>query len=451
MTFQELNISKQLLNALNELGFTEATPIQQEAFPAIMSGKDLVGIAQTGTGKTFAYLLPILRQLTFSDQRNPRVLIVVPTRELVVQVVEEVEKLTEYMSVRINGVYGGTNINTQKERVIEGQDILVATPGRLLDLALSGELRLRDVKKFVIDEVDEMLNLGFRPQLIRVMDLLPEKRQNLMFSATMDREIDEIIDIFFNLPNKIEIVPTGTPLDKIAQQAYHVPNFNTKINLLEKLLLTDDTMDKVLVFVESKKLADKVFEQMSKKFPDQFGVIHSNKSQNLRFATIDKFQDGLTRVLIATDIISRGLDITDVTHVINFDTPVIATSYIHRIGRTGRAEKEGVAITFINQAEEEFQGNIEKMMQQPIPMMSMPDDIEISDVFADHELPKVVQKDYLRDLSKKQPKESNAYHEKKEKNKKVNLGGSYRRELAKKYKKPKTRGMKNQGKSIKKG
>lgn len=450
MTFEELNISKPLLNALADLGFTNTTPIQSAAFPAIMSGKDIVGIAQTGTGKTFAYLLPILRQLTYSDQRNPRVLIVVPTRELVVQVVEEAKKLTEYMSIRVNGVYGGTNINTQKELVILGQDILVATPGRLLDLCLSGELRLRDVRKLVIDEVDEMFNLGFRPQLIRVMDLLSDKRQNLMFSATMDREIEEVIDIFFSTPIKIEIVPTGTPLDKIEQRAYHVPNFNTKINLLENLLSTDDTMDKVLVFVESKKLADKVFENISRAFPEQIGVIHSNKSQNLRFSTIDKFQDGVTRVLIATDIISRGLDINDVTHVINFDTPVIASSYIHRIGRTGRAEKEGVAITFINQAEREYQVEIEQMMQQSIPMVQLPEEVTISDIFADHELTKIVQKDYLRDLSKKLPRDSKAYHDKSDKNKKTNQGGSYRRKLAEKYSKTKTRGQKNQGKSIRK-
>lgn len=220
MTFSDLNLNRFLLDALNEMGFTTPTPIQEKAFSVIMSSRDMVGIAQTGTGKTFAYLLPILRQLTFSEQKYPRVLIVVPTRELVVQVVEEIENLTPYINVRFVGVYGGTNLNKQKQVVYEGQDIIVATPGRLLDLALDGILKLKQVQKLVIDEVDEMMNLGFRPQLITLLDLLPKKRQSILFSATLTKEVSGILNQFFKAPVKIEIASSGSPLDTITQLAY---------------------------------------------------------------------------------------------------------------------------------------------------------------------------------------------------------------------------------------
>lgn len=243
-TFKDLNLSKQLLNALNDIGFETPTPIQEKAFPVIMSGKDAVGIAQTGTGKTFAYLLPILRQLTYSVQRQPRVLIVVPTRELVLQVVDEVAKLSVYMQARCVGVYGGGNINTQKQQVYNGVDILVATPGRLIDLTLSRTLQFNSIQKLVIDEVDEMLNLGFRPQLIKILDILPERRQNLMFSATLNEDVEMMIDTYFKKPEYIELISRGTPLEKIIQQAYNVPNFYTKVNLLEYLLQTENPLPK---------------------------------------------------------------------------------------------------------------------------------------------------------------------------------------------------------------
>ena len=261
MKFTDLNIGKPLNNALIDLGLDTPTPIQSESFSPVMAGKDVVGIAQTGTGKTFAYLLPILRGLKYSEQKHPRVLILVPTRELVVQLAEEINKLTAYMTVRVKAVYGGTNINTQKQDVHEGSDIVVATPGRLLDLALSGVLRLKKVQQIVIDEVDEMLDLGFRTQLINLFDILPQRRQNLMFSATMTEDVEEIIGQFFFEPEKIEIAPSGSTVDHIEQFAYHLPNFNTKFNLLDHLILEDKLGTKNLIFVETKKLADSLYER----------------------------------------------------------------------------------------------------------------------------------------------------------------------------------------------
>jgi ATP-dependent RNA helicase RhlE len=440
VTFKDLNLNNPLQNALAEEGYIYPTPIQVEALPIIQSGKDVIGVAQTGTGKTFAYLLPIIKNLKFSEQRQPRVLILVPTRELVVQVVKQIEMLTKYISIRYLGVYGGTNINTQKQKVYDGVDILVATPGRLLDLTLTGNLRFKSLQQLVIDEVDEMLNLGFRTQLTNILDILPERRQNLMFSATLTEDVDNLIHSFFNSPIKIEIAATGTPLELIIQKAYHVPNFYTKINLLEHLL-QDDKMSKVLIFVDNKKLADRLAEYLQEKYGEVTGVIHSNKSQNFRLRSIEKFDDGTNRILIATELIARGIDITDVTHVINFDTPTIAENYMHRIGRTGRADKEGVAITFINEVEEEYQEMIETLMNQKIPMFEIPEEVEISNKFTDEERPNLMDKHYLK-VNAHSSKSGSGLHKKKAKNSKVNLGGSYKRTIKEKYKKPKTRSAK---------
>ena len=426
MTFLELNLNTPLLNALNDLGFENPTPIQEKLYPAVLSGRDAVGIAQTGTGKTFAYLLPILRQLKYSDQKHARILIVVPTRELVLQVVGEIEKLTKYMTVRVVGVYGGTNINTQKQVVYNGMDIVVATPGRLVDLVMTGILRLKSIQKLVIDEVDEMLNLGFRPQLMSFMDSLPVKRQNLMFSATLTEDVAAMIDNYFYEPETIEIQVQGTPLEQISQYYYLVPNFFTKINLLENLLSDVELFQRVLIFVSSKQLADRVFELIDPVFPDQIGVLHSNKSQNYRINALERFRGGTSRMLIATDVASRGLDIADISHVVNFDTPENSEDYIHRTGRTGRAEKAGIAITFVNDVETKFLAEIEKFMNRSLEEKSIPAEVKISNIFTDEERPVLFDKDYLV-----QPNaitdSLGAFHEKKEKNRKVNLGGPGKR------------------------
>lgn len=441
LKFSDLNINTVLLNALDDLGLVEATPIQEQVFPVIMSGRDVVGIAQTGTGKTFAYILPILRQLKFSQQRHPRILVLVPTRELVEQVVGEFRKLTEYMSVRIGGVYGGTNINTQKELVYDGLDVLVATPGRLIDLSLTGVLRLKNIQKLVIDEVDEMLNLGFRAQLEQIQELLPDKRQNLMFSATVTDDVEQLINQWFYHPIRVEVAATGTPLEKIFQTGYMVANFYTKLNLLKHLLQTNESMDKVLVFVQSKSLADLLFDELNKDFEEQVGVIHSNKSQNFRFRMVEEFLDGKKRVLLATDLIARGMDINQVSHVINFDLPETAESYIHRIGRTGRADAEGIAMAFVEEKDEAIWASIQKLMKKEVRLEPMPAEVQESERLLESEkevLPGMMVNKAPRPVSRK----GTAFHEKKDKNKKTNQGGSYRRKLAAKYKKPKTRGQK---------
>ncbi|WP_299682397.1 DEAD/DEAH box helicase [uncultured Tenacibaculum sp.] len=447
--FEDLDLSNPLRNSIADLGFTHSTPIQAQAFPVVRSGKDVVGIAQTGTGKTFAYILPILRDLKFSKQLHPRVLILVPTRELVLQVVEEIEKLAKYITLRVLGVYGGVNLNRHKQAVAEGCDIIVATPGRLYDLAVSRVLKLKSIQKLVIDEVDVMLDLGFRFQILNIFDLLPERRQNIMFSATMTEDVEALIDDFFVAPKKIAIAVSGTPLDNIEQTTYEVPNFYTKINLINYLLFDKNEYNKVLIFAPNKRNADRIFNLLEEEFPGHNCVIHSNKTQNYRIKSIENFNEGKHRILIATDVIARGLDLQEISHVINFNPTLFPENYMHRIGRTGRAEHKGKSILLSTTKEQEAKNRIEELMDYVIPKFDIPEQVEISNQLTEEERPKE-DKSQSRNRSSQEYVPGPAFHEKKDKNKKVNLGGSYRREIAKKYKKPKTRGDKNFNKRNKK-
>ncbi len=423
-TFEAFDLPKSLQKAVDAIGFTTPTPIQQKAFSKILSGRDVMAIAQTGTGKTWAYLLPILKHWKFQDMHTPRVVILVPTRELVVQVVEEVEKLTQFMSIRTLGIYGGVNINTQKTAVYQGVDIMVATPGRIMDLALDNVVRFDTLQKLVIDEFDEILNLGFRVQLTSILTMMKAKRQNILFSATMTEEVDEILDEYFEFPEEVSLAPSGTPLEQIHQFVYHVPNFLTKLNVLKYLLETDETSTRVLVFINSKRIAELVDTFLEEHFPTQFGVINSNKSQNYRLNTMASFQAGELRGLITTDIMARGLDISDITHVFNLQFSDIPEQYIHRIGRTGRADKEGIAISFIAPKEEEDLVEVELLMNQEIEVLEISADVKVEERKLEFEKDKVK----MKTNSKKYEKEGGeAFHEKKDKNKKVNLGGPGKR------------------------
>ncbi len=423
--FSDLNISKPLMRALLDMGMDTATPIQVKSMPVIMSGKDAVGIAQTGTGKTFAYLLPILRQHTFSEQRHPRVLILVPTRELVAQVVGEIEKLAKYMSVRVAGIYGASNINKQKQQVYDGVDVLVATPGRLIDLTHSRSVQFGSIKKLVIDEVDEMLNLGFRPQLVQILEKLPEKRQNLLFSATLSEEVEEMIQKYFQKPEYIELISRGTPLEKIVQQAYATPNFFTKVNLLKWLMDHEKNFQRVLIFVKNKIMADLLEKELQDHAPE-LSVIHSNKSQPHRFNAVKEFQEGTIKYLIATDVIARGIDLKEVSHVINFNFPSDPNVYIHRIGRTGRADANGIALSFVTEKDIPLVEAAEVLMKKEVDLVELPEEVDISDELLPEERP--VKKDKSLKKIKKIETPTGAFHEKKAKNRKEQLGGKRRQE-----------------------
>jgi ATP-dependent RNA helicase RhlE len=418
MKFTDLNINNPILNALSDLGFSEPTPIQVKAFAPIMAGKDVLGIAQTGTGKTLAYLIPLIRQWQFSKKKVPLLLILVPTRELVVQVVEQFEEIAKYTFLKATGVYGGANIKTQAAAVAEGVDIVVGTPGRINDLLLNGVIPPKQVKKVVIDEVDQMMKLGFRAELKNLLDLLPEKRQTMMFSATMTEEIEGLLTLDYSRLERIEDAATGTPLTNITQLAYEVPNFNTKMNLLDHLLSTDRDMTRVLVFAGTKRIADRINMLMEDKYGEEMAVIHANKSSNRRFRTVEEFESGDCRILIASDLLARGLDVTEVTHVVNFIMPEVATDYIHRIGRTGRADKKGISISFVSLKEQEYLDQVEEMMDMKVTIIPMPEEVEISTVL----IPDEEHTPGMKIIQVRQPKVENkgaAFHEKLEKNKKV--------------------------------
>lgn len=386
MHYKDLKLNKGLINALIEQGITEQTEIQEKSFSLISSGKSLVGIAQTGTGKSLAYLVPILKILPYSNQKNPRVLIIVPTRELVVQVTEQLEKLTKYLSIRTLGIYGGANINIQKQLIHDGIDILVSTPGRLYDISLTGILRLISVKHLVLDEFDEMLSLGFKTQLQNILDLLPPKRQNLLFSATNNDDVSALIKAHFQPIVEIQVSQANKALETIDYKFYSVPNFNTKLNFL-KHLFEDNTYQKVLIFAKSKKFADLIFNHLNYYFENQFGVLHSNKSQNLRLRMLHEFEQNVIRGIVSTDVMSRGIDVQSISHVINFDLPEDTEQFIHRTGRTGRNKEKGITLSFVNHEDELKLESINNYLNHSYEIQQLPQEIEISDELIREEEP----------------------------------------------------------------
>lgn len=424
ITFADFELPEKILDVLADQNLFEPTPIQEKSLKPILSGRDVMGIAQTGTGKTLAYLLPILKTWKYNKTGNPTVLILVPTRELVVQVTDIVKNLTENLTARVVGIYGGVNIKTQKLLFNDGCDILVGTPGRTMDLAIDNAISLKEVQKLVVDEFDEMLNLGFKSQLSNIFTMLREKRQNILFSATMTEAVDAVLEEYFANPIEISLAKSGTPLEKIEQIAFKVENFNTKINLLEHLLKTDSDFSKVLIFCNNKKNADYLYTKIDELFPDEFDVIHSNKSQNYRLNAMRNFEAQKVRGLITTDIMARGLDISDITHVINFEIPEVPEQYIHRIGRTGRADKNGISISFVTKKEETLLLDIELLMDKALIMKDFPSEVKVNPVKIASEKETVVMKNAH---TVKLEEGGGAFHDKKDKNKKINLGGPTKR------------------------
>ncbi len=416
MEFKELNISKQILMALEEAGFDQPTPIQEQAFSVIRSGKDIVGIAQTGTGKTLAYLIPLLMKLHYAQGNYPRAIVIVPTRELVVQVCESVELLTEFMDIRCVGIYGGTNIRTQQSAVYEGVDLLVATPGRFMDIYMNGIIRTSQVKTVVVDEADRLMDMGFMPQLRSILEVIPEKHQTLLFSATFSATIDEMAREFLSPdPVRVETAAQATPVEFVSQYRYDVPNIATKINLLKLLLADKEEYRRVMIFTETKKNADRIVEKLADYWTGELSVLHSNKAQNSRLNALRAFKEGSTRIMISSDVAARGIDVQDVSHVINFDIPSIPEEYIHRIGRTARAGKEGVAISFVSEKEEPRFDAIESLIGQQVDMLELPEDLEISELLMDEEKVQTANIVYQRG----KPKGGGAFHQRSAKNSKT--------------------------------
>lgn len=387
MTFKDLGLQDNLLKAVAEKGYTKPSVIQEKAIPLVLKGKDLLASAQTGTGKTAGFTLPLLQLL--ADSKHPkyrpiRALILTPTRELAAQIQENILAYSKYLDIRSTVIFGGVKPQKQIDAIRRGVDILVATPGRLLDLESQGKLSLSRVDFLVLDEADRMLDMGFQRDINKILALLPKKRQNLLFSATFSKEIKQLAGKFLHHPEMVEAAPQNSTVDKIIQKAYRTDK-SSKTGLIIKLII-DGNWQQVLVFTRTKHGANKLCKKMiSSKI--QAAAIHGNKSQAARTKALAGFKDGSIRVLVATDIAARGLDIPLLPHVINFELPNIAEDYVHRIGRTGRAGANGEAISLVSSDEIAYQKAIEKLLKQKL-ITTVIEGFEPSLITPDNEKPK---------------------------------------------------------------
>jgi len=411
-SFEDFKFNKQILNAITEAGYTIPTEIQQKAITPILAGQDVMGIAQTGTGKTAAFVLPMLMKLKYAQGNDPRAMILSPTRELAMQIEEHIKLFSTYLDLRTVLLYGGLGPKTQKEQLAKGCDIIVATPGRFLDLYLEGDINVKSLKFLVLDEGDKMMDMGFIGKIHRVLEIVPRKRQNLLFSATMSELVRKIAGDFLAFPTVIEVTEQATPAQTVTQELYHVPNLKTKINLLQHLFKDDETFSRIIVFCKTKVVADRIYSFLERKYgPDEVRVIHANKGQNTRINSINAFKDGEVRILVATDVAARGLDVSQVSHVINFDVPIVIEDYVHRIGRTGRAFQTGDAITFCNPAEEYYVAKIEKLIRQSIPVKELPEDVFVEKTPFDEK--QAIDREIDNQKKKDNPDFKGAFHEKK--------------------------------------
>lgn len=411
-TFEEFNLNRQILNAVADAGFTHATPIQEKAIAPVLSGQDIFGIAETGTGKTAAYVLPILMQLKYAQGDAARALILAPTRELAMQITEHIRIFSKYTDLRTVVVYGGLGPKTQIEQIKAGVDIIVATPGRFLDIYLAGHINTQYLKFLVLDEADKMMDMGFIGSIHRILEVVPRRRQNLLFSATMSDLVQKIAGDFLKHPTVIEVGLQATPAQTVTQVLYEVPNLKTKINLLQHLLKNDEEFKRLIIFCKTKTVADNIFSFIERKFgADAVRVIHANKGQNTRINSINSFKEGNIRVLVATDVASRGIDVSEVSHVINFDVPIIIEDYVHRIGRTGRAYAKGDALTFFTPAEKYYIEKIQKLIRQEIPVVPLPTEVFVEETL--YEERQAINRAIDDQKRKDDPEFKGAFHEKK--------------------------------------
>ncbi|MFD2597742.1 DEAD/DEAH box helicase [Sphingobacterium corticis] len=411
-SFEDFKLNRQLLNAIAEAGYSEPTEIQQKAITPLLSGQDVMGIAQTGTGKTAAFVLPLLMTLKYAQGNDPRALILSPTRELAMQIEEQIRLFSTYLDLRTVLLYGGLGPKTQKEQLEKGCDIIVATPGRFLDLYLSGHIHTKQIKFLVMDEADKMMDMGFIGKIHRILEVVPRKRQNMLFSATMSELVRKIAGDFLAFPTIIEVTEQATPAATVTQSLYKAPNLRTKLNLLQVLFKDDEAFHRVIVFCKTKTVADNIFVYLDRKYTsDEVRVIHANKGQNTRINSINAFKDGEVRILVATDVAARGLDVSNVSHVINFDVPIVIEDYVHRIGRTGRAFNNGDAITFCNPAEEYYVKKIEKLIRQTIPVLDLPEGVIVEPTGFDER--QAIAREIDMQMRKENPDFKGAFHEKK--------------------------------------
>ena len=413
MTFSDLKVTRQYLDALEDMGISEPTEIQCKAIPRIRAGQDVIGIAQTGTGKTLAFLLPLMAMLSHAQGKGPRCVILTPAKELALQIAEVAKRLAARTDLRVEVIYGGVGHRAQQARLEEGCDLVVATPGRFMELYLRQAFQTGSIAHLVLDEADRMMDLGFMPQLRKLLEILPTKRQNLLFSATYPPKTEEMAGEFLLWPTRVEAAPQSTPVETVLQSGYRADNFGTKLNLLSSLLAALPEEMQALLFVREKDQAERIGQRVAQDVSPSVRTLHANKGQNSRIHAMDQFKEGELRFLVATDVASRGIDVPQLDLVINVTVPRDPHDYIHRIGRTGRAKREGRAITLIDPSERAALQRIEGLLGTTLPIAPLPEDISVEPTpkWEAQAMARAVD----REKRKADPNFKGAFHEKKRK------------------------------------
>ena len=413
MRFDDLKLTRQFLNAIEDAGYENATPIQQKAIPPLRAGQDVIGIAQTGTGKTAAFLLPLLQTLKYAQGEAPRGLVLAPTKELVVQIHQEALKFASYTDLRIVAFYGGVGPKKQIEEIADGVDLIVSTPGRFLEIYSRGHVETKKLKHIVLDEADRMMDMGFMPQIRQIQEVIPTKRQNILFSATFPPRVERLAEEFLLWPTRIEVTPESTPVSTVTQYKLSLPNLRTKIAFIEWYVREQLGDDRLLIFTRRKEEAENLFKFLDRSFDKGVRAVHSNKGQNARINAMQDFRTGAVQILIATDVASRGIDVPETQWVINASVPRDPHDYIHRIGRTGRAFREGSALTLVDPSEKFALERIESLTGESL--LDFPAVPELEAFETPRREKQNQAREIDRELKKRDPNYQGAFHEKKRK------------------------------------
>lgn len=413
MTFSELKVTRQYLDALDDMGISDPTEIQRKAIPRVRAGQDVIGIAQTGTGKTLAFLLPLMSMLSHAQGKGPRCVVLTPAKELALQIAEVAQRLAAKTDLRIEVIYGGVGHRAQQQRLEEGCDLVVATPGRFMELYMRHAFETKAIAHLVLDEADRMMDFGFMPQLRKLLEILPNKRQNLLFSATYPPKTEAMAEEFLLWPTRVEASPQSTPVQTVSQSGYSADNFGTKLNLLTELLLKESDETQALLFVREKDQAEKIGRRIEEVVSTSVKTLHANKGQNSRIHAMDAFKAGEIRFLVATDVASRGIDVPQLDLVVNVTVPRDPHDYIHRIGRTGRAMREGRAITFVDPSEKAALKRIDDLLGKKLALLDLPKSVQVESTprWEAHAMARAID----REKRKADPTFKGAFHEKKRK------------------------------------
>jgi len=413
--FRELRVTRQFVDALDDLGIEKPTEIQTKAIPPALAGQDVLGVAQTGSGKTLAFLIPVLMKIKQAGDGDPMALVMAPSKELALQTFRVFSSLVVNTDIRGVCLYGGVGKTGQIKELQAGCDVLISTPGRFLDLYSHGYINLRKVKTMVLDEADRLMEMGFMQQLRSILEVIPVKRQNLLFSATFPAHVEKMAEEFLDFPVRVSGSRKEKPVENLTHHWVRVVNFRSKLNLL-LYYLKDAEWNRVIVFCRTKDSANRVAGFLDRKVDGEVRILHANKAQNTRINAMEDFREGKVRVLVTTDVTSRGIDVADVSHVVNFDVPRSPEDYLHRVGRTARIRKEGMAVSFANRSEELLVRKIKAKIEEPIPEVKWPDEVESGAYLPGEE--KEIERDLDRLKQKENPEYKGAFHKRAGKKKK---------------------------------